>query len=262
MKITCARNKDQIIQERDAYKQRKATKQARRDEHQQRYRQAQNTVITSIKSQIEDAVSAFSDLHLDIHVGETMSDTWEATIKSNEDRLFSESKALTWEWSARIDGRTGEVIKKSGSWSGLNAVTTEQVESLKQSAACLEVLNSLDWATILGVDVPDYKDYMDDDDFRPDPEDKRNFDAELLEADIENAMNNGWLIQGHGYRYNNERVPVFYRVLKETPSQYKVEELDIDDMNNIPGPGESYAYNIKKDTFLNVIDKPIDILEV
>ena len=97
--------------------------------------------------------------------------------------------------------------------------------------------------------------------YEKDPDDGRNFKRELLEADVEDAMNAGLWIKGHGYRWYNSSADVYYKVLKETPSQYEVIEAWASDV--LKGEGDkTSSYKIKKDTFFQVIDTPVETLEV
>lgn len=264
MKITCARNREQIAREQAAYEERRAAKKAKRDAQYNSWRRDYLVVANSVKEQIEDALSTFTNLNLEIDVDlgwRGGDNTLQVSIGSNEHNIHSEHKALSWNWKAYVDSRTGEIKKESGSWSGLNAVTTEQIESLKQSATCLEVINSLDWESMLNADLPQYEDYVTDDVYEKDPDDERNFKHELLEADVEDAMNAGLWIKGHGYRWYRPTATVYYKVLKETPAQYEVIEGWANDV--LKGERDkTSSYKIKKDTFFQVIDTPVETLEV
>ena len=262
MKITCARNREQIAREQAAYDERRAAKKAKQDAQYNSWRKDYLAIANSVKEQIEDALSAFTNLNLEVRVESGWrGNALQVSIGSNQHNVHDEHKALSWNWEAYIDSETGELKKESGSWSGLNAVTTEQIESLKQSAACLEVINSLDWEAILDVTLPQYESYITDDIYEKDPDDGRNFKRELLEADVEDAMNAGLWIKGHGYRWYNSRAEVYYKVLKETPSQYEVIEAWSGDVLKGKVDG-TYSYKIKKDTFFQVIDTPVKTLEV
>ena len=262
MKITCARNREQIAREQAAYDERKAAKQAKKDAQYNSWRKDYLAIANSVKEQIEDALSAFTSLNLEINVDLGWgSNTLRVSIGSNQHKVHDEHKALSWNWDAYVDRKTGELKKESGSWSGLNAVTTEQIESLKQSAACLEVINSLDWESMLNVDLPKYEDYVTNDVYEKDPDDGRNFKQELLEADVENAINAGLWIKGHGYRVYRQSADVYYKVLKETPTQYEVTEQYAWALENGKQPNGS-SYKIRKDIFFQVIDNPVKTLEV
>ena len=261
MKITCARNREQIIRDQAAYDERKAAKKAKKDAQYILWRKDYLAIANSVKEQIEDALSAFTSLNLEINVDSGWDNSLKVSIGSNQHDVHNEHKALSWDWTAYVDRKTGELKKESGSWSGLNAVTAEQIESLKQSAACLEVINSLDWESMLNVDLPKYEDYITNDVYEKDPDDGRNFKQELLEADVEDAMNAGLWIKGHGYKWYRPSADVYYKVLKETPSQYEV----IEEWSGHLLKGQlntTDSYKIKKDTFFHVIDIPVETLEV
>lgn len=261
MKITCARNREQIAREQAAYDERKAAKQAKRDAQYNSWRNDYLAIANSVKAQIEDALSAFTSLNLEVRVELSWkNDGLAVYIGSNQYNVHDKHKALSWDWRAYVDRKTGELNKESSSWSGLNAVTAEQIESLKQSAACLEVINSLDWEAILNVDLPQQDKYFTDDVYEKDPDDGRNFKRELLEADVEDAINAGLWIKGHGYRIYRQSADVYYKVLKETPTQYEVTEQYAWDLENGKQPHGS-SYKIKKDIFFKVIDNPVTTLE-
>ena len=261
MKITCARNREQIAREQAAYDERRAAKEAKKDAQYNSWRKDYLAIANSVREQIEDALSAFTNLNLEVNVDSGWDSSLKVSIGSNQHNVHNEHKALSWDWTAYVDRKTGELKKESGSWSGLNAVTTEQIESLKQSAACLEVINSLDWESMLNVDLPKYEDYVTNDVYEKDPDDGRNFKQELLEADVEDAMNAGLWIKGHGYRFYRQSADVYYKVLKETPTQYEVTEQYAWDLENGKQP-HGNSYKIRKDTFFQVIDNPVKTLEV
>lgn len=261
MKITCARNREQIAREQAAYDERRAAKKAKKDAQYKSWQKDYLEIANSVKEQIEDALSAFTSLNLEVNVDLSWDSSLKVSIGSNQHNVHDEHKALSWDWTAYVDRKTGELKKESGSWSGLNAVTTEQIESLKQSAACLEVINSLDWESMLNVDLPKYEDYVTNDVYEKDPDDGRNFKQELLEADVEDAMHAGLWIKGHGYRFYRPSADVYYKVLKETPTQYEVTEQYAWDLENGKQPHDS-SYKIRKDTFFQVIDNPVKTLEV
>lgn len=261
MKITCARNREQIAREQAAYDERRAAKKAKKDAQYNSWRKDYLAIANSVREQIEDALSAFTNLNLEVNVDSSWDSSLKVSIGSNQHNVHNEHKALSWDWTAYVDRKTGELKKESGSWSGLNAVTTEQIESLKQSAACLEVINSLDWESMLNVDLPKYEDYVTNDVYEKDPDDGRNFKQELLEADVEDAMHAGLWIKGHGYRFYRQSADVYYKVLKETPTQYEVTEQYAWDLENGKQPHGS-SYKIRKDIFFQVIDNPVKTLEV
>lgn len=257
MRITCSRNREQIIRDRDAYQSRVQQKRAKREEQSNKYKSAYRAVMESVKQQVADELSAFADLNLEIQVSNSFDDLEHVRVDiySNRNNVHDPNKALSWDYKAYIKP-DGEVKKESGSWSGLNAVTPENIASLKQSVACLEVINSLDWEAILTAKTPQMEDYVD---LTPEPEDpdaKRDFNTELLEADIEDAMAAGDWIKGHGYKYYRSSAVAYYKVLKESPSQYTVAEG-----NPARGDTEVMPYRVSKTTFFGLIGRDVEIWE-
>ena len=260
MKITCARNRADILKDKEAYAKRKQLRREQREAQAARYKEDYRSVVGPVKAQVEDAISPFNDLNLEVDIWEPLDSNpgLMVVVYSNRNNVHSKDKALSWEWSAKIDMNTGEVIKDSGSWSGLNAVTAENIRSLRQSVDCLETLNSMDWQHILNVKLPDLNDYTLPQEKDPDAD--RDFDQELVEADIEDAIGSGALIAGHGYQYYRPSARVYYQVLKESESNYWVSEIypsEADDPSQYPEP-----YRITKKKFFGLIDKPVELVEV
>lgn len=259
MKITCAkRSREEIIRDRDEYDAKRKAVHEQADAEIGKYRKALYDVHESVKVQVEEQIANFIHvLNLDVYVDSGWRNNLQVTVKSNERNIFSKEKALSWSWSAQLT-REGELKKESGSWSGLQAVTQEQLESLRQSVACLEVLNSIDWVAILSAPVPNADDYLTVNTYEVD-NNRPNYEAELMEAEIDEAIQNGSWIKGHGYKYYMTRATVYYKVLKETPAQYEVMEVWENNLKN--GDTNIHPYKIKKDIFFQVIDIPIELYE-
>lgn len=259
MKITCAkRSRDEIIRDRDAYDAKKKQIHDTYDEQHKKWSNALHDVYANVKAEVEAQLANFDALNLEIDVSSGWNDGLEVRVGSNQHNVHSEHKALSWDYRVNLT-KEGKVKKETGSWSGLNAVTEEQLESLRQSVACLEILNSMDWASILSTPTPDSDDYITVNKYDVD-RNRPNFEQELKEAEIDEAIQNGSWIKGHGYRWYNSRADVYYKVLKETPSQYEVIEAWANDV--LRGEGDkTSSYKIKKDTFFQVINDPIEIKE-
>lgn len=260
MNITCARNRADILKDKEAYARRKQLQRERNQEQADKYREDYRSIVGPVKAEVEDAISRFDDLNLEVDIRESWdrNSGLEVAVYSNRNNVSSKDKALSWEWSAKINKDTGEVIKESGSWSGLNAVTADNIRSLRQSVDCLETLNSMDWKHILNVQLPDLDDYMLSQE--KDPDDTRDFDQELVEADVEEAISSGALIAGHGNHNYRPAARVYYQVLKESESNYWVSEIYptvADDPSQYPEP-----YRITKKKFFTLIDKPVELVEV
>ena len=259
MKITCAkRSREEIIKDRDEYDARKKAINDEYDTQMSNYHKAVNNVYEGVKNEVEAELANFMEsLNLEVRVESGWRDNLQVNVRSNENNIHNKDKALSWNWQAQMD-RNGEIKKESGSWSGLQAVTEVQLESLRQSVACLEVLNSMDWASILSAQLPNADDYLTANPWEVN-HNRPNYEAELMEAEIDEAIQNGSWIKGHGYKWYNNRATVYYKVLKETPKSYEVEEVWESRMNE--ADKYSNPYKISKEKFFQVIDRPIEVYE-
>lgn len=259
MKITCAkRSREEIIKDRDEYDAKRKAIHDQADAERINYWKAVDDVYNSVRDEVESQLSNFIEsLNLNIQVDSGWRNNIQVRVRSNENNVHGKDKALSWDWSAQLT-REGELKKESGSWSGLQAVTEVQLESLRQSVACLEILNSIDWVAILSKPLPNADEYFTIDAHAVD-DNRPNYESELMEAEIDEAIQNGSWIKGHGYKYYLKRATVYYKVLKETPAQYEVLEVWENNLKN--GDTNIHPYKIKKDTFFQVIDTPIEVYE-
>lgn len=243
MKIYMAR-RDEVLRRKQAY------------QDQQQQHELEYTYYSMDKQEKLDAVAAIvkseiGDTTLDISVkADSVVYGFIRVTVDNGSSPSQGNQALTWSWSVTFDS-DGEIKKDSGSWSGLQAVTNEQLENLKESVRVLEILNSLDWKTILDVELPRYNDYVVT--RYPNYED---FDKQLKIADIEDAIDEGKLLKGVGYRYY--RSTVYYNVVSETDKSYKVQEIhegNVSDPNTWPDP-----YTVRKNVFYQLIASPVETM--
>lgn len=248
MKIT-ARKRDDILRDKAAYEADKAERQSKFNEQKRDWYIARQSVMDSVKSEIKSELGNHVD---DVNIKVDAWDNIEVTV-NNGDNPFGPS-ALSWNWSVKLD-RDGNVVKDSGSWSGLSAVTAENIQDLRNTVDILEILNNIDWKTLLNTKVPEYEDYitMNDPSYeKPD----RDYDVELKEADIEDIIGDedAAVFVGNAlpdYFRGNEYVSI----LKETPKRFNVyvfHESVIDDWKL----GKDVGYNavIAKDKFYKFVD--------
>ena len=248
MKIL-AKKRDDILRDKAAYEADKAKRHAEYNKQQEAYAEARYRVMSDIKSAIESELGNHVDeVRIDIQVWNNI----EVKV-DNGDNPFGPS-ALSWNWGVKLD-RDGNVVKDSGSWSGLSAVTLEQIQDLRNTADILEVLNNIDWKTLLNTKVPDYKDYitMKDPSFE---EPERNYDAELKAADIEDIVGdeNAAVFVG-GAMSEYFRGNSYVSILRETPKRfnvYVISEHDIDRWKSREDVG--YDAVIAKDKFYKYVD--------
>lgn len=228
MKIYSSRL-DDLRRERDEWDAETDRRNAIHGEELKKYRKAEAEIIAPVEYKISSALKKFTALDFEIN-GETAggyrgSRGLEFRIRCNESRVHDENSALSWNWSVSINGE-GEVVKNSGSWSGLNATTEENMKSLRQSVEALEYLNSLNWSELIDVATPEYSDYISD----LGPRGSRpNFEQQIKEAEIaeyvgKDVMLFGYSMPEYESRWNRS-TKTWFILLGETPKQYKVGEI-------------------------------------
>lgn len=293
--VVAARNRDEIIRRRDEYQSDYEAKKKQHDEEYSNYQRAQHTVLAGVENIVRDMLKNVSaKLNLEIYAEEDWNYTSDTTgvkisVKSNEHDVHNKDKALSWNWSVKLNN-DGDIVKDSGSWSGLNAVTEENLESLRLSVEALEILNHADWHTILKVELPKWEEYVK----TKVPTNKAaEFRQELEEADLEEAIENRSFIKGLKNSGRMYRGDVYYLILSQSPKQYKVvecptsyvdtmkagEPIGLTEKGFITTNPESivnqftklseianycadrlYSYGLRKDNFMNAIAHPIEII--
>lgn len=246
LKITMSR-RDDILKRKQAYDDAYTRRKSEHTEYMKMRYSVLNKLTELVKSKIGD-----SSLNLNVYSDQQFGGL--ITVIVNNGTNPHDEQALNWNWSVSLTAE-GEIKKDSGSWSGLSAITAEQIQNLKESVRVIEILNNLDWKTLLNVELPDYNDYV-----TSEYPKNENFNQQLLEADVLDAMDDGLLIKGHGYKYYNSRAVVFYHILKENPKSFTVQEIhedDLSDESRWPDP-----YTIQKDKLYSIIDNPIKTAEV
>lgn len=250
MKIT-ARKRDDILRDKAAYEADKAERQSKFNKQKKAWYIARQQVMDNVKSAVESELGTHAD-EVKVNVNVDVRNNIEVRVDNGNDP-FGPS-ALSWNWDVKLD-RDGNIVKDSGSWSGLSAVTSEQIQDLRNTADILEILNNIDWKTLLNTKVPEYEDYitMNDPSYeKPD----RDYDAELKEADIEDIIGDrdAAVFVGNAlpdYFRGNEYVTL----LKETPKRFNVyvfHESQLDRWKN--GKDVGYEAVIAKDKFYKFVD--------
>ena len=162
MKITATRV-DDIRKAREEYDADMNKYDAAAEKSLQRLHFAEKEEKDKLEKIISDLIGP-STLQLEIHVDTygkgLFDDNWSVRVRANEDTKFDDKVALAWNWDVSLN-RDGEVVKDSGSWSGLKAITPEQVADLEESVRIIKLLNGLDWPAILRHPKPKFDDYYD-----------------------------------------------------------------------------------------------------
>lgn len=206
MKITCSR-RDDLMRARYDYDEMTRKYESKVGEGEKAARFAKDEVAAHIENAVRSALGP-SDMDLRINVDTDWNYvsgrenyTWRVSIEAHEnDKRSNDATALAWNWSAKLD-IDGNVMKESGSWSGLQAVTPEQIDDLQESVRILRQLNDMDWASILNQAIPSYNDYIDKEassKLRDLKSNRPDFDRQILEADVEDAIESGAWIKLQG----------------------------------------------------------------
>lgn len=270
--IITSSKRDDILKRKADYEADKALRQTRYDEQVEKYDAAVDAVCNNAANYVRSKLSGLDKLDIEVWGDRVFrSQGIQINVKVNERKLFDADNALSWTYQVQLD-RSGNLQKESSSWSGLQAVTEAQMDSLRQTLTALEILNSIDWMPVVNVDVPKFSDYTTEKD--PRYEQAPNFDQELLEADIEDAIGNNVLIKGdsHNYSWVN-RDGSYYGILKETASQYTIFELPARRLEQIASDyeaeslskyveraGKPYSYRVSKSTFRKLIYTPVETI--
>lgn len=255
--IRCARPVADVKRELEQVDNDIRTKKAQYDEEASNWREAIYKVANNIKEEISEEIGEVSiPLKIDVNPG-FMSHMYEVTIENSDNP--HDDQALNWNWKAYIDEQ-GEVKKESGSWSGLTAISAENIDNLKESVRVLEILNNIDFSKILSRTMPEASEYITHRyPAKDDMQRKDELTKELFESEMNEVMESGnWikLKDGQGRYYRRD---AYIRILSESPKMYKVAE----EFGSIISPKSAgYDYNIRKEKLESIIQKPFDILEV
>lgn len=214
-----------IIAARDAwnaeYDRRQSISKAASD----KYRADAYAVADRLKSNVESAIGEVAiNLRVDVDpwAGGFGSESYSVHVYGNNHNQFADNVALAWDWSVYIDSK-GDVVKDSSSWSGLKAVTADQLADLEETLRVLKVLNGLDWDTLIkkaNSEQPKYDDYKVPD-FEPMGK-RPNFEEQLKEVTIEEIIGTNTLVKSTGKAYKGES---WFLVVGQTAKQYKVHEF-------------------------------------
>lgn len=173
----------EIDQQAQKYNVERDAKKNEYDAQMGNYRRVVMDIEDNVRSNLEQ-VLPYSDL-IDIKVSRDYN--WSSgapylSVKISYDLNKTKNQSLAWNYYVGLD-KDDNVKKESGSWSGLNAVTQEQLDDLEKSIEILKKLNIIDWESIVKTDVPSVKDYVTT---KTLPE--KDFTFEQFNADLEDFV--------------------------------------------------------------------------
>lgn len=262
MKITCSK-RDDILKRRDEWKNQYDALLSKYHSEQDNYIDAYYGKAQSIVDTVQNMLSEFDALNIRISaLPESGNTYYSVNIFVNDDNKFDDDVALSWSYKIDVSD-DGEVSKSSGSWSNLKVTTPAQLESLKQSVACIEKIMNTDWSFLLDIPRPKPSDYVQT---RPPKDMSRDFDKELLEADIEDMIGTHTIAEYNGptrYYTNKYGNKVYLGFVSETSKMYKVFEVSSSRLDSITyEDAVDLSYNLRKDTVLNHLVTPLNTEEI
>jgi len=239
MKIVSSK-RDDILKEKAEYEEQMSKYNEADKERNRRRISDEQAAAAPVENYLKSELSKFNLLSFQIGVDrgydwedeDPMSlDSLEVRIRCNDDNKFDENVALTWSYDVSISG--GKVKSETSSWSGMNAVTPEQLDSLKQTVSAIEFLQSVDWEGMIKDKLPSSIEYYKDMPSRPK---NRDFDRELLEEDIRDSFGKGIGFKGremveYESRWNRPSTG-YYFFYGETKTQYRCVFVDTYYINN------------------------------
>lgn len=151
MKITSSK-KEEILRRKAEYESKREDYLRREHEYYDARKEREDAVLKPAIDAIQSKMSEFDLLHIDV-TGDRRWGGFEIRVQCDEYNRNEEASSLRWNYDVRGDTDTGEIKKETGSWSGLQAVTPLQIQSLKQCVEALEFLQSFDWENYLLKDV-------------------------------------------------------------------------------------------------------------
>ena len=259
MKITASKitadKREDILKRKAEYEAKRAEYEADRAERVHKFGMAEYDVMNPIKERLESDLSIFNLLQFVVRVERHYGGKGvRVRIECNENRKFDDSVALAWNYDVNLT-KDGEVKRESSSWSGMSAVTPEQVASLKQTVEAVEYLLNLDWASLLDVTLPEFSDYYTG--ALPEPE-REDFDTELREAELEGYVGTDTLILVENFESSGWRGrEVYVRLIRETPSQYVCNIFHPYELSSFKEQGrklaDRYTQRVKKSNIVPVV---------
>ena len=132
----------------------------RKSEQEEQWRNEYTNRANQIRSTVEQYLSEFKlQLRVDVLPQSFGLDGYEVNIYCNDrHNPYNEDAALSWDYKVELD-KDGNPKMRTGSWSGLKAVTPNQLSNLKESVRCIEFIMNMDWKNILSVRFPKYEEF-------------------------------------------------------------------------------------------------------
>ena len=213
--------KDDLLKEKAAWQMKFDARKQLYDDQASKYDAARWDWKDNVEAQIRSTFSAYLDKLPDFKI--YVDSGWGGIeIRMSYEHLHNEAFSLNWDYTIKLKDN-GDIVKESSSWSGLKAVTAEQIDDLMNSVNFLKALVDFDWAPLLekakNVE-PKYKQYVGVRDPRYDDEYKDpGYDRMIKEAELEDAVGSDIWLKGKG---SNR----WFKIVSQTDKFYKVASVD------------------------------------
>lgn len=223
------------------------------DEQTSAWRAASRELDKKVQEDVLEVIGPTS-LQLEVNAREGWRDNgYEVSVRP------SGAQSLNWNFDVKLNEK-GETVKESGSWSGLHAVTFEQIDELKESVRVIEKLNGINWPALLFQKGPDWDEYVDTElaqAYSDKKKNRPNYEQDIAAAELEDLIGTDTWVKLAGsptesFGYRDYRYTYWAKIKKITPSQVQVE------LCNTPGNSWSTDYRVKKENFLNHIADPFE----
>lgn len=270
-KVVYATKADDLRKEMSDYDSTTTSLQQKYNKQSDEYSERIKLEKALIEREVRQAIGETSTMDITIRIGQELfvnsdrDDTdWTVSINVNNSSKWDKDVALSWNYDVKLDDQ-GNVVKETGSWSGLRATTPAQIEDLKESVRLIEIINNIDWKSILHRTAIRWGDYVDEDNLtalhdrqktRPD------FEKQIAEAEVADYVGTDTWIKLSGspsssYGYGNK--PYWAMIKKETPARYVI---DLVPDQYIDTEGKSYYQiqdvTVNKQNFLNKVVTPVE----
>lgn len=202
MKITriSAASYADIVRQRDEYDAETDRLKVLKEGNTNKYRAAQKTIRENIANAVLKLIGPTS-LNLDVYIDTDWIGGWEISIKNNY-YGNNDQRALCWDITIKLNSE-GDVVKESNSWSGLKAVTSEQIADLEESVRIIKLIANTDWRELLSTPPANSDDYQDaelNQSIRDREGARPNFEKDMFDAQLEELLNGNTAIM----LYSNE----------------------------------------------------------
>lgn len=244
MKIIASK-RDDILRQREEYDAETKRLEQIEEEGNSKWKAVLQEQKRALERKVSDLIGASSiNLIIDANPwGYYGSDSWEINVKANEGSNFKDNVALVWNWEVKLD-KDGNVVKDSGSWSGLKATTIEQIDDLTESVRILKILNTTDWSEILKAPKAQWEDYVDEgllNNIRDRKSARPKFEDDLQAAQLEELIGGNTAIKLKQDQYYRGQVWILPTGLTDKFIKgyifpdYQVDKYTVDDIKNTYG---------------------------